>query len=364
MANALKSDPPIFLGSVLGIDLELQDRPELPCLVKHPAVSRESTWHRAARPEDGFQAVEQSCYWEVRDGTSRGDDILFKSSFGNTSMNKMLFSSLLPLSNRAYVISLPLQFIALNSGSSWLWGSNRSKNPTSSSSPSKSSTKSFWPSPSSTASSMVPTRPSPPNTTSGTATITSTGRSTAINTLRGTKKYVRARRIMYERLQLRQLQQLLNNNSSRMLLPYRTNSTPPRSLWLYKQAIPGLTTTIVAPLQQEQEEAAIRPEPGQAAAVAAPPPSFLPRRRMPSPLVEVVASRVPMGARQPQAPRPRQEQELDYHHRLLRSSMSSPVVLSLRLSNDRGHKCLLIVRLVVRTYTMCLYRRHGSVLVD
>ncbi len=58
--------PPVYLGSILGIDLELQDRgEELPRLVKHPNASKESSWHRSVRPEDGFQAVEQSVYWEV-----------------------------------------------------------------------------------------------------------------------------------------------------------------------------------------------------------------------------------------------------------------------------------------------------------
>jgi hypothetical protein len=59
--------PPVYLGSILGIDLELQDRAEeLPRLVKHPGVSSESSWHRNVRPEEGFQAVEQAVYWEVR----------------------------------------------------------------------------------------------------------------------------------------------------------------------------------------------------------------------------------------------------------------------------------------------------------
>lgn len=61
--------PPVYLGSILGIDLELQDKgDELPRLVKHPHASKEFGWHRNVRPEEGFQAVEQSIYWEVRRG--------------------------------------------------------------------------------------------------------------------------------------------------------------------------------------------------------------------------------------------------------------------------------------------------------
>ncbi len=57
---------PVSLGSILGIDLELQDKhlETLPRIVKHPTASRESAWHRANRAEDGFQQVEQACYWE------------------------------------------------------------------------------------------------------------------------------------------------------------------------------------------------------------------------------------------------------------------------------------------------------------
>lgn len=56
----------VYLGSILGIDLEL-DRLDPPLrVVKHPCASRDSNWHKQARPEDGFATVEQSCYWEVR----------------------------------------------------------------------------------------------------------------------------------------------------------------------------------------------------------------------------------------------------------------------------------------------------------
>ena len=69
LVNALQSaeaHAPVYLGSLLGIDLELQDKQleEIPRLVKHPGATRDSSWHRASRAEDGFRSVEQGCYWE------------------------------------------------------------------------------------------------------------------------------------------------------------------------------------------------------------------------------------------------------------------------------------------------------------
>lgn len=88
MLNALKcaeeEQQPLYLGSILGIDLELQDKqgdlPPMSRLVKHPSVTRDSTWHRAARPEDGFKSVEQGCYWE-RFFVGVGGEALGRSAF-------------------------------------------------------------------------------------------------------------------------------------------------------------------------------------------------------------------------------------------------------------------------------------------
>jgi hypothetical protein len=68
----MASSEPIYLGSVLGIDLELQDMPDGPALVKHPCVSRDSLWHRPGRADEGFASVEQSVFWEVRTWHDKG----------------------------------------------------------------------------------------------------------------------------------------------------------------------------------------------------------------------------------------------------------------------------------------------------
>lgn len=69
MANALQraeKQDPIYLGSLLGIDLEVSDKhhEQISGMVKHPGTTRDSSWHRASRAEDGFTKVEESCYWE------------------------------------------------------------------------------------------------------------------------------------------------------------------------------------------------------------------------------------------------------------------------------------------------------------
>ena len=69
VAAELEQGKHVFIESLLGIDLELQGKDGGPIqFMRHPWVSRDSTWYRGSQTCEGFFAVEQSLYWEVSHG--------------------------------------------------------------------------------------------------------------------------------------------------------------------------------------------------------------------------------------------------------------------------------------------------------